>query len=184
MRLPLAPAADRSERLPSLVRALVLILPTLVTLVACSSPQHPVAQQLPPDAKLVDRDTSAQFVAAERYKGRVVVLDFWAGWCAECKRTIPQVQRLAAAFASEGLVVVGVNAGDKAADATTYAKELGIEYPIALDPDLALSDKIADGKLPMLIVVDRDGSIVHRAKQVDAATLTIVRDLLHHRSAR
>src|SRR5512140_637999 len=113
MRLSLARRADRSERLPTPVRALLLVS----LFVACGSPQRPVVQQLPPDAKLVDRETSAMFVAAERYKGRVVVLDFWAGWCAECKRTIPQVQRLAAAFASEGLVVVGVNSGAKSGDA-------------------------------------------------------------------
>ena len=159
-------------------------LAVLAFLVACGAPVQPVVQQLPSNARLIDRETSTTFVAADRYKGRVVVLDFWAGWCAECKRTVPQVQRLAAAFASEGLVVVGVNAGEKSADAATYAREFGIDYPIALDPDLVLSDQLAAGKLPLLVVVDRDGNIVHRAKQVDAETLRVIRKLLHDRSAR
>jgi len=152
--------------------------------VACGSPQRPVAQQLPADAKLVDQTNSETFLAIDRYRGRVVVLDFWAGWCVECKRSIPQVQRLAAAYASEGLVVVGVNAGEKSSDAAQYARELGIDYPIALDPDLALSDRLGAGNLPLLVVVDRDGTIVHRAKTVDTETLDIVRKLLHSRSAR
>jgi len=156
----------------------------LALVVACGSPQHSPAQQLPHDAKLVDQTSAQTFVAIERYRGRVVVLDFWAGWCAECKRTIPQVQRLAAAFASEGLLVVGVNAGEKSSDAAQYARELGIDYPIALDPDLALSDRLGAGNLPLLVVVDRDGTIVHRAKTVDTETLDIVRKLLHARSAR
>jgi thiol-disulfide isomerase/thioredoxin len=151
--------------------------------VACSAPAKPALQQLPADAKLFDQNASS-FVAAERYKGRVVVLDFWAGWCAECKRTIPQVQRLAAAFASEGLIVVGVNAGEDGKQAATYARELGIDYPIALDPDLELSDRLGAGKLPLLVVVDRDGTIVHRAKQVDAETLRVVRKLLDRKTAQ
>lgn len=152
----------------------------VIALVSCGAPARPALQQLPADAKLVDGD--ATFVAMERYKGRVVVLDFWAGWCGECKRTIPQVSRLASAFASEGLLVVGVNAGEKQAVATRYAKELGIEYPIALDPELELSDRLGGGRLPLLIVVDRDGTIVHRAKHVDEETLRIVRNLLRDRS--
>jgi len=155
-------------------RALTLVL--AIALASCGAPPKPTLQQLPADAKLVDGD--ATFVAIERYKGRVVVLDFWAGWCGECKRTIPQVQRLAAAFASQGLLVVGVNAGEKQAEATRYAKELGIEYPIALDPELELSDRLGGGRLPLLIVVDRDGTIVHRAKHVDEETLRVVRKLL------
>jgi len=91
---------------------------------------------------------------------------------------------MAAAYGHQGLIVVGVNAGDSSSDAATYARELGIEYPIALDPDLVLSDQIAGGKLPLLVVVDRDGTIVHRAKRVDAETLSIVRKLLHATSAR
>lgn len=145
-------------------------------LVACG-PAVSQLRQLPADGTLYDRDASA-FVAAERYKGKVVVLDFWAGWCAECKRTVPQVQRLADAFASQGLVVVGVNAGERAADAAAYARELGIEYPIALDPELALSDRLGAGTLPVLLVVGRDGTIVHRSKRVDAATLAAIRGLL------
>ena len=154
----------------------------LLAFAACSAPAKPVLQQLPADARLYDGTET--FVAMERYKGRVVVLDFWAGWCAECKRTVPQVQRLAAAFASEGLLVVGVNAGEQQSVAARYAKELDIEYPIALDPELELSDKLGGGRLPLLIVLDRDGMIVHRAKYVDEETLRIVRKLLHAPSAR
>ena len=119
----------------------------------------------------------------DQYKGKVLVLDFWAGWCAECKRTVPQVQRLANAFAAEGLVVVGVNAGEQASVASAHARDLGISYPIALDPELELSDRLGAGSLPMLLVVDRDGTIVHRAKHVDQQTLGVIRDLLRRTSA-
>lgn len=154
----------------------------LAFLLACSAPAKPMLTQLPPETKLVDGDST--FNASERYKGSVVVLDFWAGWCAECKRSVPQVARLAKKFQREGLVVVGVNAGDERAVAARYAAELGIDYPIALDPELELSDKLGGGRLPLLVVIDRDGSIVHRAKGVDEETLRVIRKLLHAPTVR
>lgn len=154
------------------MRALALV----VAVAASCAPARPPLQQLPPDARLFEG--TSPFVAAERYKGRVVVLDFWAGWCAECKRTVPQVQRLASAFAKDGLVVVGVNAGEQLETAQASARDFGIDYPIALDPELELSDRLVEGKLPMLLVVDRDGTIVHRAKTVDARALQVIRELL------
>ena len=158
--------------------ARALLLGLVVAIAACTPAVRPSLQQLPHDGRLVDHDTSSSFVAADRYRGRVVVLDFWAGWCAECKRTIPQIQRLAAAFAAEGLLVIGVNAGERSADATAYARDFGIDYPIALDPQLEFSDRLGAGSLPMLLVVDRDGAVVHRSKHVDAKTLEVIRKLL------
>jgi cytochrome c biogenesis protein CcmG, thiol:disulfide interchange protein DsbE len=149
----------------------------VLVVAACASARPPALQQLPADGKLFDGDTA--FIAAERYRGRVVVLDFWAGWCQECKRTVPQVVRLADAFAKEGLVVVGVNAGERGADVTAYARDLGIDYPIALDPELVFSDRLGAANLPVLLVIDRNGAVVHRSRHVDSETLAVIRRLLH-----
>lgn len=155
-----------------------------VMLAACSGtspgPAAPRAQpaRLPPDARLVDPATGP-FDAAARYRGHVVVLDFWAGWCDECVRAVPAVVRLAQAFAGDGLLVVGVDAGDKPADAAAYVRALHIAYPVALDPDLVLSDRIGASELPMLLVLDRDGRIAYRTRHIDAQLLATVRALLH-----
>lgn len=149
----------------------------LALIAGCGAPQRPVAAQLPAEARLLDPD-NAPFVAADRYRGKILVLDFWASWCDECKRSVPQVGRLAAAFAGDGLVVLGVNAGEAGAEATRSARELGIAYPIALDPELAFSDRLGASRLPVLLVVDRAGAIVHRTRRVDAETLSIIRALL------
>ena len=150
----------------------------LLALFACAgAPPQPTAHQLPADARLVDRD-SGSFVAAERYRGKVVVLDFWATWCQECRQTIPQVARLAEAFAHDGLVVVGVNEGEAPADVMTSARDLGIAYPIALDPELAFADRMGAQSLPMLVVIDRSGAVVHRSRHVDRETLAVIRKLL------
>jgi len=150
----------------------------LLALVACSAPATQIAPRLPPTATLGEPD-KPPFVVADRLRGKVAVLDFWASWCEDCRKTVPQIARLAAAFQSDGLVVVGVNEGDSLADVQRSAGELGISYPIALDPELAFSGSLGTTALPILLVVDRDGNIVHRARHVDEATLAIIRSLLH-----
>ena len=150
----------------------------VAVLAACGAPVRPAPARLDATAQLVDPGSQAAFVAADRYRGRVVVLDFWASWCAQCRETVPQVVRLANAFAAQGLVVIGVNAGDRAPDALAAAQSFGITYPIALDLDLTFGDRLGASGLPTLVVLDRDGSVVHRAKHVDEETLGMLRALL------
>jgi thiol-disulfide isomerase/thioredoxin len=155
----------------------------LLVVTACASAPPVVAHEVTADARLYDPGAPAPYAVAERYRGKVVVLDFWAGWCAECRRTVPQVARLADAFAEDGLVVVGVNAGERPEDVATYARELGITYPIALDPEHAFADRLAATDLPALLVIDRSGAVVHRSRHVDVDTLAVIRRLLHTKNA-
>lgn len=148
----------------------------LLVMAACGAPIRPAATHLEASATLTDPASSAPVAIAEKYRGRVVVLDFWASWCAQCRETVPQVVRLAAAFPDA--VVLGVNEGDLPADAQSAAQSFGITYPIALDRDLTFSDRLGTTGLPTLVVVDRDGSIAHRAKHVDEETLATIRRLL------
>jgi len=146
---------------------------------SCAHPAAaaPPAARLPSDARLRDPG-GASFAPARRYRGRVVLLDFWASWCEECKRSVPRVDRVASAFAADGLVVVGVNAGDGEGVARSAAAALGIRYPIALDPELEFADRLGATGLPLLLVLDRDGRVLHRARAVDAETLAAIRRAL------
>ena len=149
-----------------------------VVVAACTPAAQQQAPSLPAAATLGDPG-AGNFVVAERLRGKVAVLDFWASWCEDCRKTVPQIARLAAAFSRDGLVVVGVNEGDKLDDVRRSAAELGISYPIALDPELQFADALGTTGLPVLLVVDRDGKIVHRARHVDEPTLAAIRSLLH-----
>ena len=99
------------------------------------------------------------------YKGKVVVLDFYATWCEPCRAETPRLVELQRQYAAQGLQVIGLNVGgeDDRAEVPKFAKEFAIQYPLAF-PD----DELADGYLgdnqniPQAFVFDRQGNMVKR----------------------
>lgn len=95
------------------------------------------------------------------YRGKVVLLDFWATFCPPCVQALPELQALHAKHASRGFAVVGVTVDDRAAlvqKATTRAK---VAYPILqATPEVWNAYKV--NALPSLILVGRDGNIIKR----------------------
>ena len=99
------------------------------------------------------------------YKGKVVLLDFYATWCEPCRAETPHLVQLQKQYAEQGLQVIGLNVGgeDDREQVPNYAKEFGIEYPLAF-PD----DELADGYLgdnqniPQAFVFGRGGNLIKR----------------------
>ncbi len=90
--------------------------------------------------------------------GKVLVLDFWASWCAPCLRELPQLQALFDAEKDAGLVVVTVNARESRQAAESARRALGISLPMAHYDDAA-DRSFRVRALPTLILADRDGRI-------------------------
>jgi len=99
----------------------------------------------------------------EQWRGKVLVVNFWATWCPPCREEIPQFIKLQEKYRARGLVFVGV-AIDKKDAVRTYADEVGINYPVLMG-DLAamdLSRKAGNhaGALPFTLIIDRSGKII------------------------
>jgi cytochrome c biogenesis protein CcmG, thiol:disulfide interchange protein DsbE len=99
------------------------------------------------------------------YKGKVLILDFYATWCVPCRDSVPHLIGLQKKFETEGLQVIGLNVGGPGENQLIpgFAKELGIQYPLATpDEDLVrflMSDSDA---IPQTFVFDRQGKLVER----------------------
>lgn len=99
------------------------------------------------------------------YKGKVLILDFYATWCVPCRDSVPHLIGLQKKYENQGLQVIGLNVGGPGdeQEVPAFAKEFGIQYPLAKpDGDLVsflLSDSDA---IPQTFVFDRQGQLVQR----------------------
>lgn len=109
----------------------------------------------------------------EELRGRVVLLNVWATWCAPCVREMPALERLHRELASEGLAVIGVNvdassallpgaASQPPSHVTSFVEELGLTFPIWLDPEGRIEKAYRITGLPTTFVIDRNGRIVRQ----------------------
>jgi len=99
------------------------------------------------------------------YKGKVLILDFYATWCAPCRNSIPHLIELQKKFEEQGLRVVGLNVGgpDDEQQVPAFAKEFGIQYPLARpDEDLVSFLLAGQDAIPQTFVFDRQGQLVQR----------------------
>jgi len=94
------------------------------------------------------------------YRGTVIVLNFWATWCLECRSELPVLERLQREFSSRGLAIIGVNARENQEAVTRYAKELGLTFPLVFDPDGKINALYGVIGLPTTFVVGRDGRAI------------------------
>ena len=91
-------------------------------------------------------------------RGRVVLLDFWATWCAPCRVVIPKLDALQARFGAQGLTVLGVTA-EEAPDVAVFAQRMGMRYGVAVDAHGATSRSYGVVSLPTLVVIDKRGVV-------------------------
>lgn len=112
------------------------------------------------------RDLDDKLQPLQQWRGKVVVLNFWAPWCPPCREEMPGFISLQDKYRERGLVFVGV-ALDEKIKVQAFADEIGVNYPILLGEMDAvdLAKKIGNrlGGLPFTVVIDRNGGIVASA---------------------
>jgi thiol-disulfide isomerase/thioredoxin len=132
-------------------------------------PENPLQGKMAPQFTL--KDTTGRKVSLADYKGKAVVVDFWATWCAPCKIEIPWLEQFHNQYASQGLEILGISEDDldpddkakllqEKKDIADKAAQLKINYPVLID-DASVSTPYGgvDG-LPTTFFIDRNGKIV------------------------
>ena len=94
------------------------------------------------------------------YRSQVVVLTFWASWCSRCSQAMPLYKSLYRQYQASGLNVLAVAIDGEAGDAEELVKDYGLEFPMLLDRDHEVSKLYDLGKMPVTVVIDREGEVV------------------------
>ncbi len=116
------------------------------------------ANKAAPEWQLKDLDGKA--VKLSDFKGKVVILNFWATWCPPCRKEIPTFVSLQKQYGEKGLVIVGVSLDEKGPAAVKpFVAKMGINYPVVMGDPKTAADYGGIEVVPTTFVIDRNGKV-------------------------
>jgi thiol-disulfide isomerase/thioredoxin len=114
-----------------------------------------------PSPDLKAKDLNGKELSLEAYKGKVVLLNFWATWCGPCRAEIPSLIRIQEAY-KDRLQIIGMDVDDDEGQLRAFVKDQGINYPVAMT---SVAVRFAYGgiaALPTVFVINQDGKVVQK----------------------
>lgn len=166
--------SPRSRLLRSIVigGALVLAVAAIAFGVLTPAPDPPAGPARLPDFELPL--LSGGSLSSDDLRGAPVVLNFWASWCIPCREEAPLLEKAWDDYRDQGVRVIGVNVQDSAVYAKEFVRKFNVSYPIVVDEQRELFEKLLDMRLlevdglPHTLFIDRDWKLV-RGESGEAA---------------
>ena len=93
------------------------------------------------------------------YRGEVVLINFWATWCVPCRTEMPLLQATFESFKDQGFMVLGIDFDEPADLVASFGEELGLTFPLLLDPGGKIQQQYKVRGYPTTVVLDREGRI-------------------------
>lgn len=117
-------------------------------------------QSLRPAPSLALKDINGRTLHLASYRGKVVLLNFWATWCPPCRVEIPDLIKLQHEYKGRGLQVIGVTYPPQTrAEVLRFARQFRINYPVALGSKKNKTLFYPGGTLPITVIIDREGMV-------------------------
>lgn len=110
-----------------------------------------------PELRLEDLD--GRLHALEDYRGKVVLVNFWATWCEPCRVEMPSIERLRAALTDKPFAVLSVNLAEPESRVRGFLDQVPLAFPVLLDQDRTASRAWKARYLPATFIVDPDGRV-------------------------
>jgi peroxiredoxin len=136
-------------------------------------PGTPLPNTASPDFALTD--LNGQTMSLSSFKGKALLVNFWATWCEPCTEEMPEIQATQRQFAGKGLVVLAIDDGETPERVKKFIADHGYTFRVLLDRDETVGRKFAVNGLPAMFFIDREGNI--RAQYRGYNTRNLMEDL-------
>ncbi len=131
-----------------------------------------------PDFQLIDLQGNWQ--ALPDYRGKVVLLNFWATWCGPCRVEMPSMERVYQDLKDDGFAILAVSSDPQGSIVTRpFVVSQGLTFPILHDSDYRVSGRYGVRTLPMSFLIDRNGALIERVFGARDWNSPEARELLH-----
>ncbi len=139
----------------------------LLALLVCVSVVSATSHAAPPARNLLTKkapgfaltDLSGQSLTLAHFQGKVVLLNFWATWCAPCEVEMPVFAEWQRKYGPRGLQVIGISMDDEAGPARSLAARLKLNYPVAMGDERLGARYGGVLGLPLTLLIDRNGIV-------------------------
>ena len=110
------------------------------------------------------KSVEGKIVKLSDFKGKVVVLDFWATWCPPCRKGIPDLIEIKKEYEKKGVEIIGISVDDKKTveQVKSFVKDQKMNYPVLYADSKVTSDFGGVESIPTSVIIDKKGNIVNR----------------------
>jgi peroxiredoxin len=145
-------------------RATAILAASWALLVAGAATAAAAALTSAPAPDFTLHSVAGSNLRLQEQRGQVVMLNFWASWCAPCRQEMPQLDRLYEKYHAAGFQLLGVNVDEDVRNAAGVSSKLGLHFPVLLDTEKRVSHLYDLSTMPSTVLIDRDGRVryIHR----------------------
>jgi peroxiredoxin len=140
-------------------RATAILAASWALLVAGAATAAAAALTSAPAPDFTLHSVAGSNLRLQEQRGQVVMLNFWASWCAPCRQEMPQLDRLYEKYHAAGFQLLGVNVDEDVRNAAGVSSKLGLHFPVLLDTEKKVSRLYDLSTMPSTVLIDRDGRV-------------------------
>lgn len=112
------------------------------------------------------QELAGKSVNTSAWKGKVVLVDFWATWCVACRASIPILNNLQQRYAAQGLQIAAISIDEDKSLAEKFTRKAKMAYPVFHDPKDQTSAPFVVKSLPTLLLFGKDGKLLYRTEAI------------------